>query len=101
MCVCACVCVCVSVSVCVRVCACLHAAVDNGLNPVWSENCVFDVLCPELALLRFAVMDEDIFGDPNFLGQACYPVPCIRSGGYGCGEGWGGQWVNGCVGVSG
>lgn len=54
--------------------------VDNGLNPVWSENCVFDVLCPELALLRFAVMDEDIFGDPNFLGQACYPVPCIRTG---------------------
>ncbi|KAK7474992.1 hypothetical protein BaRGS_00033739 [Batillaria attramentaria] len=54
--------------------------VDNGLNPVWNENCVFDVLCPEMALIRFAVMDEDIFGDPNFLGQACYPVPCIRSG---------------------
>lgn len=54
--------------------------VDNGLNPVWNENCVFDVLCPELALLRFAVMDEDIFGDPNFLGQACYPVPCVRAG---------------------
>ncbi|XP_076470498.1 1-phosphatidylinositol 4,5-bisphosphate phosphodiesterase gamma-1-like [Babylonia areolata] len=54
--------------------------VDNGLNPVWSENCVFDVLCPEMALLRFAVMDEDIFGEPNFLGQACFPVPCIRHG---------------------
>lgn len=54
--------------------------VDNGLNPVWNESCVFDVLCPELALLRIAVMDEDTFGDPSFLGQASYPVQCIRSG---------------------
>ncbi|XP_055891169.1 1-phosphatidylinositol 4,5-bisphosphate phosphodiesterase gamma-1-like isoform X2 [Biomphalaria glabrata] len=54
--------------------------VDNGLNPIWSDSCVFDILCPELALIRFAVMDEDIFGDPNFLGQATYPVPCIKSG---------------------
>ncbi|KAL8563654.1 hypothetical protein ACOMHN_055288 [Nucella lapillus] len=54
--------------------------VDNGLNPVWSENCVFDVLCPEMALLRLAVMDEDIFGEPNFLGQACFPVACVRPG---------------------
>ncbi|PVD20783.1 hypothetical protein C0Q70_18944 [Pomacea canaliculata] len=54
--------------------------VDNGLNPVWNESCVFDVLCPDTALIRFAVMDEDIFGEPNFLGQACFPVPCIRSG---------------------
>ncbi|XP_076449870.1 1-phosphatidylinositol 4,5-bisphosphate phosphodiesterase gamma-1-like [Babylonia areolata] len=53
---------------------------DNGLNPVWNESCVFDVLCPELAILRFAVMDEDTFGDPNFLGQACFPAHCIRSG---------------------
>lgn len=54
--------------------------VDNGLNPVWGDSCVFDILCPELALIRFAVMDEDIFGDPNFLGQATYPVQCIKQG---------------------
>ncbi|KAL8594295.1 hypothetical protein ACOMHN_000997 [Nucella lapillus] len=54
--------------------------VDNGLNPVWNENLVFDVLCPELALIRFAVMDEDTFGEPNFLGQASYPLHYIRSG---------------------
>ncbi|XP_012935284.1 1-phosphatidylinositol 4,5-bisphosphate phosphodiesterase gamma-1 isoform X2 [Aplysia californica] len=54
--------------------------VDNGLNPVWGETMVFDILCPELALVRFAVMEEDIFGEPNFLGQATYPVQCIKPG---------------------
>lgn len=55
---------------------------DNGLNPVWKDNnfVVFDLLCPELALIRFVVQDEDTFGEPNFLGQATYPVPCIKSG---------------------
>ena len=33
-----------------------------------------------LALIRFIVQDEDVFGDPNFLGQATYPVQCLRSG---------------------
>ncbi|XP_041375905.1 1-phosphatidylinositol 4,5-bisphosphate phosphodiesterase gamma-1-like isoform X2 [Gigantopelta aegis] len=54
--------------------------VDNGLNPVWNDCCVFDVLCPEIALIRFAVMDEDIFGDPNFLGHATFSVQNIRPG---------------------
>jgi hypothetical protein len=55
---------------------------DNGLNPIWRENCsvTFDITCPELALLRFLVQDEDVFGDPKFLGQATYPVTCLRSG---------------------
>ncbi|GFO31278.1 phosphoinositide phospholipase c, partial [Plakobranchus ocellatus] len=54
--------------------------VDNGLNPVWGDSCVFDILCPEMSLIRFAVMDEDIFGDPNFLGQATFPVQCLKQG---------------------
>ncbi|XP_037072934.1 LOW QUALITY PROTEIN: 1-phosphatidylinositol 4,5-bisphosphate phosphodiesterase gamma-1-like, partial [Pollicipes pollicipes] len=53
---------------------------DNGLAPVWNETCQFTVHCPALALLRFAVHDEDMFGDPNFLGQATYPLPCVRPG---------------------
>ena len=40
----------------------------------------FDIVCPELALIRFVVQDEDVFGDPNFLGQATFPVQCLRSG---------------------
>lgn len=50
---------------------------DNGLNPVWNDSCDFEVLNPQLALLRFQVQDEDIFGDSNFIGQATYPVSIV------------------------
>ena len=52
----------------------------NGFNPIWNEGCEFDIVNPDLALLRFAVQDEDVFGDPNFIGQAVYPLPCIKTG---------------------
>ena len=52
----------------------------NGFNPIWNEGCEFDIVNPDLALLRFAVQDEDVFGDPNFIGQAVYPLPCIKNG---------------------
>jgi len=55
-------------------------AVDNGFNPVWSESCEFDIINPSMALLRFVVQDVDMFGDPNFLGQATFPLLCIRPG---------------------
>ena len=55
-------------------------SVDNGLNPVWSESCEFDVINPSVALLRFVVQDVDMFGDPNFLGQATFPLGCVRPG---------------------
>jgi len=47
---------------------------DNGFNPIWNESFDCEVLIPELAMIRFAVQDEDMFGDPNFIGQASYPV---------------------------
>lgn len=48
---------------------------DNGLNPKWNEEiCEFIVTNPHFALLRFLVQDEDVFGEPNFIGQATYPV---------------------------
>ena len=53
---------------------------DNGFNPVWNESCEFDILNPEVALMRFVVQDEDVFGEPNFLGQATIPLKCIRTG---------------------
>jgi len=36
-------------------------SVDNGLSPVWSESCEFDVINPSVALLRFVVQDMDMF----------------------------------------
>lgn len=53
---------------------------ENGFNPVWNEGCEFELMNPDLALLRFAAQDEDVFGDPNFIGQAVFPVSCIRTG---------------------
>ena len=55
-------------------------SVDNGFNPVWNETCEFDIVNPELAMIRIVVQDEDMFGDPNFVGQATFPVPYIKTG---------------------
>ncbi|EYC28492.1 hypothetical protein Y032_0007g3253 [Ancylostoma ceylanicum] len=55
---------------------------SNGLNPTWNQTAVFDVTCPEVALLRFHVEDGDFVGpktDP-FIGQAVFPLDCIRCG---------------------
>ena len=58
---------------------CLSAE-ENGFNPVWNEGCEFELLNPDLALLRFCVQDEDVFGDPNFIGQFVVPISCIKTG---------------------
>ena len=55
-------------------------AEENGFNPVWNEGCEFELLNPDLALLRFCVQDEDVFGDPNFIGQYVVPMNCIKKG---------------------
>ena len=47
---------------------------------MWTEGCEFELLNPDLALLRFCVQDEDVFGDPNFIGQAVFPFPAIKTG---------------------
>ncbi|GBM65179.1 1-phosphatidylinositol 4,5-bisphosphate phosphodiesterase gamma-1 [Araneus ventricosus] len=54
--------------------------VDNGLNPVWKESFRWTVYNPELAIIRFVVQHEDMFGDPDFLAQAAYPITCLRTG---------------------
>uniref|UniRef100_A0A1I8AVM3 Phosphoinositide phospholipase C n=1 Tax=Steinernema glaseri TaxID=37863 RepID=A0A1I8AVM3_9BILA len=51
----------------------------NGLCPIWSEKFFFKVFCPEIALLRFHVQDGDFVSEP-FIGQAVYPLDCIRNG---------------------
>lgn len=53
---------------------------DNGINPLWNDICEFEISNPDLALIRFLVQDEDMFGEPNFIGQATYPFKCLRSG---------------------
>lgn len=53
---------------------------DNGFNPIWNETCDFDINNPQLAMIRFILQDEDIFSDSNFLGEATYPVRCMKTG---------------------
>ena len=54
---------------------------DNCLNPVWEyKNFEFFVRNPECAFLRFVVHDIDMFGDPNQIGQATYPLVAVRQG---------------------
>ncbi|KAF8790535.1 1-phosphatidylinositol 4 like protein [Argiope bruennichi] len=50
---------------------------DNGLNPVWKESFRWTVYNPELAIIRFVVKYEDMFGDPNFLAQAFLSIISI------------------------
>ena len=55
-------------------------AVDNGLNPMWLEEFSVDVVNPPLAYIRFVVYDEDMFGEPNFIGHAIYPLCSLKKG---------------------
>lgn len=58
-----------------------NVKVDTGLNPVWKEqHMLVEISNPEMALIRFCVQDLDMFGDDNFLGQATYPVKCLKTG---------------------
>lgn len=52
---------------------------DNGFNPKWSDDstCSFTIANPFFALLRFVVQEEDAFSEPNFIGQATYPVSIV------------------------
>jgi len=41
-----------------------------------------DVINPPLAYLRFVVNDEDMFGEPNFIGHAIFPMNSLKTGRY-------------------
>ncbi|KAM9302230.1 1-phosphatidylinositol 4,5-bisphosphate phosphodiesterase gamma-2 [Gastrophryne carolinensis] len=55
----------------------------NGLNPVWTnvqQEAMFEIREPSLAFLRFAVYEEDMFSDPNFLAQSTFPIKGLKTG---------------------
>lgn len=53
---------------------------DNGLNPMWDETFKIRIQNPAMAVFRVAVFDEDMFGEPNFIGAATYPASCVLRG---------------------
>ncbi|KAK8513296.1 hypothetical protein V6N13_002043 [Hibiscus sabdariffa] len=56
------------------------ATIEDEWLPVWEEEFEFEIRVPELAVLRIQVLEYDTTGRPDFGGQACFPVPELRSG---------------------
>ena len=52
---------------------------NNGHNPIFDESFDFQVTVPELALVRFLVLDDDFIND-DFIGQLTIPVNCLQPG---------------------
>lgn len=55
-----------------------HTVTNNGFNPVWDEVINLKILHPEVAIVHFAVHNED--GAASFIAYSAVPVPCLRSG---------------------
>ena len=51
----------------------------DAYSPLFDESFEFHVHLPELALLRFAVLDDDYIGD-EFIGQYTVPFDCLLTG---------------------
>ncbi|KAF3846003.1 hypothetical protein F7725_003081 [Dissostichus mawsoni] len=52
---------------------------QNGDNPIFDESFEFQINLPELAVLRFVVLDDDYIGD-EFIGQYTIPFECLQPG---------------------
>ncbi|XP_061838475.1 inactive phospholipase C-like protein 2 isoform X1 [Nerophis lumbriciformis] len=48
-------------------------------NPVFDESFEFQINLPELAMVRFVVLDDDFIGD-EFIGQYTIPLECLLPG---------------------
>lgn len=46
---------------------------QNGDNPIFDESFEFQINLPELAMVRFMVLDDDYIGD-EFIGQCHWKV---------------------------
>ncbi|XP_059686440.1 inactive phospholipase C-like protein 2 [Gavia stellata] len=54
-------------------------ALQSGDNPVFDESLEFQINLPELAVLRFVVLDDDYIGD-EFIAQYTIPFECLQPG---------------------
>ncbi|CAJ0580631.1 unnamed protein product, partial [Mesorhabditis spiculigera] len=52
---------------------------NDSVNPCWDESFQFQVSVPEVALVRFLVLDDDFIGD-DFIGQYTLPFDCLQPG---------------------
>ena len=54
---------------------------NDSSFPIFDESFEFQINLPELALVRFVVLDDDFIGD-DFVGQCTIPLDCIQTGGW-------------------
>lgn len=62
-----------------RLC-CSHSACPLGFNPWWDTEFEFEVVVPELALVRFVVEDYDASSKNDFIGQSTIPLSSLKQG---------------------
>lgn len=55
---------------------------EDGATPYWDETFCFRINVPEMAFVRFLVIEKEnsTSRSGKFLGQATYPLSVIRSG---------------------
>ncbi|RDD46947.1 1-phosphatidylinositol 4,5-bisphosphate phosphodiesterase gamma-1 [Trichoplax sp. H2] len=53
---------------------------ENGLNPRWNEKFEWDIAFPEMAMLRFNIGEDDMFGDSNCICTATIPMMSMKTG---------------------
>lgn len=54
--------------------------VPLGFNPLWDTEFEFEVVVPELALVRFVVEDYDASSKNDFIGQSTIPLNSLKQG---------------------
>ncbi|KAG0710031.1 Inactive phospholipase C-like protein 1 [Chionoecetes opilio] len=52
---------------------------NDSSCPIFDESFEFQINLPELAIVRFVVLDDDFIGD-DFVGQCTIPLDCIQTG---------------------
>ena len=52
----------------------------NGFNPVWNDTMNFTVMCPQLALVMFRVLDDIKLSKDPTIAQYCLPMRCLQTG---------------------
>ncbi|XP_069371905.1 inactive phospholipase C-like protein 2 [Paralichthys olivaceus] len=56
-----------------------RTVIQDGDNPIFDESFEFQINLPELAMVRFVVLDDDFIGD-EFIGQYTISLECLQPG---------------------
>ena len=51
-----------------------------GFHPVWNKTFEYDILCPDLAIVEFQVMDYESITSNQLVAQSCMPFNSLQQG---------------------